>query len=64
LKELVALTELEDLNLNETDISDAGLKELKIKTLAKVSLRGCKKVTRSGVAALKAQNPKMIIEGP
>ena len=63
-KELADLEELEVLNLNDTAITDAGLKELKTKVLGKLSLRGCKKVTKAGIAAIKAQNPKVIIEGP
>ena len=37
---------------------------VKVKSLTKLSVRGCKKVTRSAVAALKSQNPKLIVEGP
>jgi Leucine-rich repeat (LRR) protein len=64
LKELSGLTDLEELDLAENDITDAGLKELKLKSLTSVSVKGCKKVTRVGVAALKALNPKMVVEGP
>jgi hypothetical protein len=52
------------LSLNDTEITDAGLKEFKLKTLMKISIRGCKKVTRAGLNALKTLNPKMAIEGP
>ena len=58
------LEELEVLNLSDTAVTDAGLKELKTKVLVKLSVRGCKKVTKAGLAAIKAQNPKVVIDGP
>ena len=64
MKDLAGLTELEELSLSDTVVTDAGLKELRSKMLTKVSVRGCKKVTRSGIAALKALNPKVVIDGP
>ena len=65
LKYLSGLDDLEELSVNDTAITDAGLKEPQVQVvLSKVSLRGCKKVTKAGVAALKMLNPKMVIEGP
>ena len=37
---------------------------MRSKALTKVSLRGCKKVTGGGIAALKTLNPKMFVERP
>jgi Leucine-rich repeat (LRR) protein len=64
LKDLLKLP-LKHISLNDTDISDAGLKDLaKIKTLKQVSVVKCKKVTKTGLAALKQGNSKVVVEGP
>jgi internalin A len=56
------LEELRDLNLSETPITDAGLKELsRLQQLRRLNLSGCAKVTDAGVKALTAHTGLQVL---
>ena len=63
LESLPVPTSAFGLDLVETKITDAGLKELaKLQQLTSLDLRYCKQITDAGVAELKKALPKCKIE--
>jgi len=61
MKELVVLTNLQDLNISATEVTDKGLKELAVlKNLQRLTTWGTK-ATAAGVAALRKELPKCIV---
>jgi hypothetical protein len=63
LKKLAELPELDWLHIGKTDVSDAGLQELKkLKKLKFLDVTFCEKVTPGGIEKLKKELPALEVK--